>query len=156
MTIGSLVHGSCIIQPTKIAFSSEELSDMVQRCSLNRLNQFSTFLTIHLNGARQDPKILATLRNLDEIIFSGLPLPREVEEWAYSNSLPMRNLFGSTECGAMLTSVNRRDCNSPCLRPIEGVSYGFFPITEDEQSTASYQNPNAVLFELVILSSSGD
>lgn len=156
MTVGALAHGSCIIQPTKIAFSSEELTDMVQRCRLTRLNQFSTFLTTHLRNARQDPKLFTTLRNLDEILFSGLPLPHDEEEWAYRNELPMRNLFGSTECGAMLLSVNKRDSDSACLQPIEGVSYGFIPIADGEESENSYQNANAALVELVILSESGD
>lgn len=156
MAIGSLTHGSCIIQPTKIAFSSDELVDMVQRCNLTRLNQFSTFLTIHLRNARQDPKLLTLLRDLDEILFAGLPLPSDEEQWAYNNGLPMRNLFGNTECGAMLISLNFRDSDSPCLRSIEGTSYGFFSIDEQDEAAGPHQNANAALLELVILAQSGD
>jgi hypothetical protein len=96
MLIGALQHGSCVIQPTKIAFSSEELIDMIHRCQLNRLNQFSTFLSIHLRNSRQNRKLLGYLQSLDQILISGLSLPREDEDWAYKNGLHMKNLFGST------------------------------------------------------------
>ena len=88
--IGALQHGTCTIQPTKIAFSSEELVDMILRCHLNRLNQFSTFLSSHLRNARSHPKLLGQLRSLSEIIFSGLPLCREDEEFAYHNGLKIK------------------------------------------------------------------
>ena len=88
--IGSLQHGSCVIQPTKIAFSSEELVDMVNRCGLNRLNQFAAFLAVHLRQSRKDAKLLSILRNLDEVLYSGLPLPRDEEEWAYSQGILLK------------------------------------------------------------------
>ena len=97
MLIGALQHGTCTIQPTKIAFSSEELVDMILQCQLNRLNQFSTFLSSHLRNARLHPKLLEQLRSLSEIIYSGLPLHREDEEFAYRNGVKIkvyRTVFG--------------------------------------------------------------
>jgi hypothetical protein len=88
--ISSLQHGSCVVQPTEIAFSSGELVDMILRCGLNRLNQIPTFLCTHLRNARLDPKLLSMLRNLDEVWYGGLPLPREEEEWAYRNGINLR------------------------------------------------------------------
>ncbi|KAG1755171.1 uncharacterized protein EDB91DRAFT_277575 [Suillus paluster] len=155
MLIGTLQHGSCVIQPTKIAFTSEELIDMIHRCQLNRLNQFSTFLSIHLRNSRQNRKLLGYLQSLDEILFSGLPLPREEEDWAYKNGLNMKNLFGSTECGAMLLSVGGKGRDAPLLRPISGTSYGFLPIDTDIQSESGHKT-SAGMLELVILSGSGD
>ncbi|KAH7931106.1 acetyl-CoA synthetase-like protein [Leucogyrophana mollusca] len=154
MLIGALQHGSCVIQPTKIAFSSQELVDMIHRCHLNRLNQFSTFLSTHLRNSREDPKLLGLLQSLDQILFTGLPLGREDEDWAYRNGLKLRNLFGSTECGATLISVGGSGRDAPLLRPIPGVSYGFFPIDSAAQ-TENHQSSSRLL-ELVILSESGD
>jgi hypothetical protein len=85
--LGSLQHGSCVIQPTKIAFSTDELFDMVHRCGLNRLNQFATFLVSHLRNSRLNPKVLSLLVSLDEVLYSGLPLAREEEEWALHNGI---------------------------------------------------------------------
>lgn len=155
MLIGTLQHGSCVIQPTKIGFSSEELIDMIHRCQLNRLNQFSTFLSIHLRNSRQNRKLLGYLQSLDQIIFSGLPLPREDEDWAYKNGLNMKNLFGSTECGAMLLSIGGKGRDACLLRPIPGTSYGLLPIDADTQIESGHK-ASAQMLELVILSSSDD
>ncbi|KAG2752316.1 acetyl-CoA synthetase-like protein [Suillus brevipes Sb2] len=155
MLIGALQHGSCVIQPTKIAFSSEELIDMIHRCQLNRLNQFSTFLSIHLRNSRQNRKLLGYLQSLDQILLSGLSLPREDEDWAYKNGLNLKNLFGSTECGAMLLSMGGKGQDAPLLRPILGTSYGFLPIDADAQIESGHKT-SAQMLELVILSSSSD
>ncbi|GBE77841.1 acetyl-CoA synthetase-like protein [Sparassis crispa] len=158
MLIGSLLHGACVIQPTTISFSSQELVDMIQRCGLNRLNQFASFLAMHLRASRQDTKVLALLQGLDEVLYTGLPLSREEEDWANRNGIQLKNLFGSTECGAMLLSIGgRHGYKSSFLRPIEGTSYGFFPISPaSEESDGDYQDVNGQLLELVILSVSGD
>ncbi|KIK99040.1 hypothetical protein PAXRUDRAFT_823210 [Paxillus rubicundulus Ve08.2h10] len=155
MLIGSLRHGTCTIQPSIIAFSSEELIDMVHKCYLNRLNQFSTFLSIHLRNSRSHPKLLGCLQGLDEILFSGLPLNREDEEFGYRSGLRLKNLFGSTECGAMLLSIGGRGRDAPLLRAIPGTSYGFAPIDADHQLESGHQSSNQLL-ELVILADSGD
>lgn len=86
----SLQHGTCVIQPTQISFSSEELVAMVHRCGLNRLNQFAAFLANHLRASRLDPKLLSLLSSLDEVLYSGMPLAREEEEWAYRNRIKLR------------------------------------------------------------------
>ena len=85
--IGSMQHGACTIKPSKIGFSSEELVDMIARCSLNRLHQFASFLGLHIRHARQNPKLLAHLKALDTIMYSGLPLPSEEEEFANQTGL---------------------------------------------------------------------
>lgn len=162
MLVGALQHGSCTIQPSAISFSSSELMAMISNCSLNRLNQFATFLANHLRNSRNNPKILDLLKNLDEVLFSGLPLAREEEEWARRNGIQLRNLFGSTECGAMMLSIGVDGQNSNVLRPIEGTSYQFTapPSSNASSSQATnaepHTNANANLLELIIRSDSGD
>lgn len=62
---------------------------MVHRCGLNRLNQFSTFISSHFRNARENPKLLVDLQMLDSILYSGLPMPQEEEDWAYRNGLKL-------------------------------------------------------------------
>ncbi|KAK0465197.1 uncharacterized protein EV420DRAFT_1262611 [Desarmillaria tabescens] len=154
MLIGTLQHGSCVIQPTVIAFSPEELVDMIHRCHLNRLQQFGAFSAMNLRASRHDTKLLSLLAGLDEVLYTGMPLPREEEEWAYHNGLPIRNLFGSTECGATLISVGGCDPSAPLLRHLEGVSYSFVPI-QPEQNEAGHQS-TARMLEFIIRAESGD
>ncbi|TDL28374.1 acetyl-CoA synthetase-like protein [Rickenella mellea] len=155
MLMGAIQHGSCTIQPTRIDFSSEELADMISRCRLNRLHQFATFLTVHIRHARQNPKLLSVLRSLDTLLYSGLPLGSEEEEFGYSNSLPLRNLFGSTECGAMLISEGGSDRSARFLRPLNGVHYEFMPISPPTNASA-HVSANSQLAEMVIMSDSPD
>lgn len=134
---------------------------MVNTLSLNRLNQFSTFLSNHLRNSRQNPKLLDLLKGLDEVLFCGLPLDRDEEEWAMRNGLRLRNLFGSTECGAMLLSIGGQGPDSRLLRPIEGTSYEFRPSSSsaDPPSPSSAHtnaNSDAALLELVVRGDSGD
>ncbi|KAF7966436.1 hypothetical protein HWV62_38398 [Athelia sp. TMB] len=155
MMLGSLQHGSCTIQPTKITFSVDELLDMVIRCRMNRLHQFAAFLAINIRAARQDPKVLSVLQSLDHIVYSGLPLPQDDEAWGYSQGLPLYNLFGSTECGAMLLSVGGKGRDAAVLQALEGVSYGFFPTDKSASVESSHQSTGQML-ELVILADSPD
>ncbi|KAF8800389.1 acetyl-CoA synthetase-like protein [Phlegmacium glaucopus] len=153
MFVGSLQHGSCVIQPTSIGFSSEELIDMIRRCGLNRLNQFGSFLSGHFRNARQDAKLLSMLLSLDDVLYSGLALSQEEEQWALKSGMKLRNLFGSTEIGVMLLSGGH-DRNPALLQALPGTSYRFVPI-DSAQEEGVYQS-NAALYELVILADSPD
>ncbi|KAF8900464.1 hypothetical protein CPB84DRAFT_1778992 [Gymnopilus junonius] len=153
MFVGTLQYGSCVIQPTSIGFSSEELIDMIRRCGLNRLNQFAAFLMKHFKNARQDSKLLSIMKNLDDIVYSGMPLPYEDEQWALKSGLPLRNLFGSTEIGGMLIAGGN-ERNKALLQPLPGTSYKFVPI-ESAGEEAVHQS-TAALYELAILSDSPD
>jgi hypothetical protein len=55
---------------------------MIRRCGLNRLNQFASFLSImiHFRNARQDAK-LPSMLSLDDVLYSGLSLSQEDEQW---------------------------------------------------------------------------
>ncbi|RPD54672.1 acetyl-CoA synthetase-like protein [Lentinus tigrinus ALCF2SS1-7] len=158
MFLASFQNGACTIQPKAVTFSTDELALMITRGGLNRLNEFPAFFAVHVRAAKQSPKLLALLRSLDEILYSGQPMSREDEEWAYAQGLKMRNLFGSTECGAMLLSIRGGGQANPPLRPIEGTSYAFMPIEDesDDAEEGAYSNANARLLELVILANSDD
>lgn len=164
MLMGFLQHGACTIQPTALPFSSDELLDMVNRCGLNRLNQFASFLGTHLRNSRTNPALLAGLKQLDELLYTGLPLAVEEEAWAREHGILVKNCFGSTEVGAMMLSVGGRGADAPLLQVIEGTTYSFVPVTpapatdasSEPKSETEYADANQRLLELVILSDSGD
>lgn len=107
MFLGSMQHGACTIQPTKINFSPDELAQMITRCGLNRLNQFAAFLAMMIRNSRQNPKLLSLLRSLDEILYSGLQLPRDEEQFAYANGLKLKvSLTRSFQARCLLTRSN--------------------------------------------------
>ncbi|KAJ7070925.1 hypothetical protein C8F01DRAFT_1206578 [Mycena amicta] len=155
MLIGSVQHGSCVIQPSTISFSAQELVAMIQRCGLNRLNQFAAFLANHIRAARQDPKLLSLLCGLDEVLTSGMPLPLEEEDWAYNNGIKLRNLFGSTEAGGMLSSIGGSGDDARLLVPLAGTAYSFIPVAGDGGESQVHQS-TARMLEFVILAESPD
>ncbi|KAK7043985.1 hypothetical protein VNI00_008153 [Paramarasmius palmivorus] len=153
MLLGSLQHGACTVQPSKLPFTSSELIDMIANAGVNRIYQFSAFLSMHFRSARQDPKLASLLASLDEILTCGMPLPREDQDWAQKNGLHLRNLFGSTEAGgATLLSSRTRGSNASILTPLEGVHYLFKPIQETEGAHQS----TARLLEFIVMADSQD
>ncbi|KAG7099318.1 hypothetical protein E1B28_001176 [Marasmius oreades] len=153
MLMGYIQHGSCVVQPTTISFSSEELMDMIHHCGLNRLNQFAAFLAMQLRSSRNNPKLLSMLADLDEVLYGGMPLPQEEQEWALRNNINLRNLFGSTECGATLVSVGGSGADANLLRPLEGVSYSFEPV--HPSSEGAHQSTGRI-FEFIVRADSRD
>ncbi|PON27817.1 hypothetical protein TGAM01_v203584 [Trichoderma gamsii] len=148
MIMGFLKHGSCTIQPSQIAFSADELQNMVHRCGLNRLNQFSTFISAHFRRARENPKLLVDLQMLDSILYSGLPMPQEEEDWAYKHGLKLSNIFGSTEVGGMMVSIDGAGSDAALLRPLPGTVYMFEPAVAEDNGRQ--------FTELIILPESPD
>jgi hypothetical protein len=71
-------------------YSSEELIDMIHRCGLNRLNAFGSWLGMHLKNSREDAKLLSLLVGLDDVLYSGLAIPKEEEQWAIKNGIRVR------------------------------------------------------------------
>ncbi|KAF8637113.1 hypothetical protein AX17_003017 [Amanita inopinata Kibby_2008] len=154
MLIGSLQYGSCVVQPTTLSFGADELVSMIRHCGMNRLNQFATFLTNHLRSARSDPKLLTMLQDLDDVLYSGLTLSLEEESWARKNGIKLRNLFGSTECAAMLLSSAGAGHNGNLLKPSDGFVYRFVPIVQSPPPSG--HQSTARLLELVIMAESPD
>ncbi|CDO76611.1 hypothetical protein BN946_scf184868.g25 [Trametes cinnabarina] len=159
MLSGMIQHASCTVQFTKQAFSSEELIDMIERCGLSRINQFPTYLTHHLRNSRRDPKLLALLQGLDEILISGLMMSPEDEDWVYRNGIKLMNCYGSTEVGSMLVSSEDDAQNTAhALRPVPGTKYTFVPVEPAApcDPETGYHNENARLLELIVLAESPD
>lgn len=158
MLVGALANGNCMVQFTKQAFSSEELLDMVTRCGLSRITIFPTYLATHFRNSRRDPKVLAALQGLDEILISGLSMSVEDQRWARSNGIRVLDCYASTEVAVMMLSRGEQlEDRLPPLQPIEGVSYSFQPIAAPASTSESgYTNMHSRLVELVVLADSPD
>jgi hypothetical protein len=87
------LRGGCMVQPTTMPFSSEELMDIIDRCGLNQLNQFSSYFSRHLQRSRNDEKMLFSLRKLVDVRCGGLAMLQEDAEWAYQNGIKFRVSF---------------------------------------------------------------
>ncbi|KAF7332472.1 Acetyl-CoA synthetase-like protein [Mycena kentingensis (nom. inval.)] len=154
MLLGHLQHNACTIQPIAMPFSAAQLCEMVQDCGMTRLNIFGSYLAGHLRSARQDAALLRALQGLDEVLYTGLPLPRDEEAWAYTQGVKLCNVFGSTEVGALLVSVGGCGDDAGFLCHTNGVAYRFVPVAGAADAAAHVST--AQLLELVVLPESDD
>lgn len=98
---------------------------MITRCGLNRLRQFATFLGHHLRASKTNPKLLQALVQLDEVVYSGLPLGREEEAWGVQNGIKLYVSGVSvitveallTGCIPMILKLYRTSLGAPKLAP---------------------------------------
>ncbi|KAH8664639.1 acetyl-CoA synthetase-like protein [Xylariales sp. PMI_506] len=149
--VGFLQHGSCMIQPTNLPFSADELVTMVRSCDLNRLMVFGSRLASLLKSSRADADVLSALKSQDEIYYVGLSVAPEHLAWAAEHGIKLRNCFASTEVGAMLISIGGTGVESALLKP--------GPVTLCEFRPCGSQNirsEDGELVELVILPQSPD
>ncbi|KAH9837074.1 acetyl-CoA synthetase-like protein [Rhodofomes roseus] len=158
MLVGTLQHGSCMVQSTQQAYPTEEFLDMVNRCGVTRVNIFPPLLAVHLRNSRKDPVVLAALQGLDQILIAGLTMSQEDQQWVQSQGIKVLDCYASTEVAIMMTSDRGVEGNRlPPLRPNSGGSYKFMPIIPAAAASESgYQNIHAHLVELIVLADSPD
>jgi len=68
-------------------YDDDEFVSMVVDANLNCLNQFSGFLVNRLKTAMNDTKLATLLKGLDQVLYCGLPLAPEQEDWAIKQGL---------------------------------------------------------------------
>ena len=152
MLMGAIQHGSCTIQPAKVPYGVDEFMDMFKLCGLNRINIYSPPLTSLLRQAKENRQLFDALTGLNEVLYSGLALPQDEEDWAYRNGIRLKNIFGSTECGALLVSIGGTGRDARLLRPLDHTAYAFIPVDTSDTTVT----PQTRLLELIVLSHSGD
>ncbi|KAJ7595197.1 hypothetical protein C8J56DRAFT_774849 [Mycena floridula] len=101
----SLYRGVSTVMPSSVLFGTEEMTNMMKFCGLNRLLRFGTTLQNTLETAQTDPEVLSRLRSLREITYSGTSLTQEVQIWAVENGLTLRTLIASSEVGMMMSTT---------------------------------------------------
>ena len=78
-----------------MALPTDELLGMVKYCGLNRLFQYSTFLSPHIRAARHSAEVKKALQQIKGIIYTGVAIDPEDAEYAHSNDI---SIFVSMEC----------------------------------------------------------
>jgi acyl-coenzyme A synthetase/AMP-(fatty) acid ligase len=97
--MGWMQQGACVIQPSSMLFGADELASMIQHCGLTHLAQFAAFLAAKLREAKSNDKLMSLLSSLDDVVYSGMPLAPEEEDWAYRNGISVRvSAFLAYDC----------------------------------------------------------
>ncbi|KAF5005592.1 hypothetical protein FDECE_7999 [Fusarium decemcellulare] len=148
--IGSIGRGGSMVLPSNQPYTTRELGQMIDDCELTVLNMFSTFLSKVLDEARSDPALLAALKGLDYIVYSGLPLGVVDETWGREQGLKLFNCFACTEVGIMMQSFGGRAEDQPHFVTLaKSAMYEFVPVSDGSDSSEE-------LLELVVPPESPD
>lgn len=84
--------GGCVVQSSYYDYTPTELVEMVESAGVNRIFQFANILKRNLEFAKSgvpEPRLLGALKGLRQITFGGMSLPREWEDWAFSQDIPL-------------------------------------------------------------------
>jgi hypothetical protein len=96
--MGAVYSGFCTVQSSSMSAPTSELVTMITTCGVNRLVLYASFLSSHIKEARKSPAVASVLASCRQILHTGVSLPREDEEWAVKNALPItvNTFFGRT------------------------------------------------------------
>ncbi|RKL11925.1 hypothetical protein BFJ70_g16364 [Fusarium oxysporum] len=147
-------RGGCMVLPTSIPYSVNELKRMVKECKITTLNMFSSFMADVIRQARKDPEVLAMLQHFDACTHGGLPLDEKEGAWAREQGVNLINAFASTEVGCLM--ISRGGQEGQYLRLWPGSTFELRPISlvsdakdGDASSTANGASSEK-LVELVV------
>ncbi|KZT41395.1 acetyl-CoA synthetase-like protein [Sistotremastrum suecicum HHB10207 ss-3] len=148
LVLSAFQRSACIVQPTSLPYSPSEFQTMIRDCGVNRLYVFSPILSRYVQLAKTDASVLQSMKSLRQVLYTGLPLAEEDATWAFKQGIKLLNMFGSTECGPLLSSSAHAD-PAAGLKALPGTAYRFVPIDENDRSPER-------LLELVVLETSSD
>jgi acyl-coenzyme A synthetase/AMP-(fatty) acid ligase len=150
---------STFVQPSSLAFDSDELIDMVRRCSLTVLAQFPPLFAIHLQRARRDPELRKILQSLSAVVLVGMAPTDADMAWCAEKKIPLQLAFASTEAGVLLMTIPGKPAT--WYYPVEASSYQFEPVEDEDPAPPAASNEGSAeqprtqkLLELVVLSDS--
>ncbi|KAJ7983251.1 acetyl-CoA synthetase-like protein [Mycena polygramma] len=118
--------GHCLVQTSKPNFEADELLAMVKE-GLNAMLQYSPWLSKLLRIARENPTVLAALKNMGQINYTGAALNPEDESSAAEQGILVTALYATTECAGCLVTPLAEKVLSPGMRVINGINCKFIP-----------------------------
>jgi acyl-coenzyme A synthetase/AMP-(fatty) acid ligase len=128
---------------------------MVTEWKLTHLRIFASHLAALFREARINPALLAALKSVNEVVYTGLALDVTEVIWARENAISVRNGYGSTELGIVMLSVGGSGDDATLFEPSPGMAYNMILVLSGDSGGTGCKAPKGTLFELVVLPSSG-
>lgn len=100
LAISYLAHtGSCLIQTSKADMDPSEFYALVEQGGMNRCLLYASWFSRLLEIAKKDTKMLSTLKDMRQIVYTGASLNPENEKWVYEQGIPVTLMYATTEIG---------------------------------------------------------
>ncbi|KAJ6529982.1 acetyl-CoA synthetase-like protein [Mycena vulgaris] len=146
--------GHCLVQTSKPDFEVNEFLAMVENEGLNSMILYAPWFSKLLSIARSYPVVLAALKGMGQICYTGAALNPDDEVWATEQGIPTTALYATTECAGCLVSPLGVKGILPAMRVLEGVNCKFIPIRglddSDLDGDAEQRFRGGQLFDLFI------
>ncbi|GJJ13823.1 hypothetical protein Clacol_008080 [Clathrus columnatus] len=144
-----LKNAACIVLTPWTNFTPNELVQIIKECKINVIHQYASILTRLLKAAPTNPELTLALQSLKFIVHGGSSIGEKESNWAMEHGIPLKNVFGLTETGLLMTSKEDNNVFYPLQFP--GLKHEFWPVDETQDDLT-----RARLLELVILKESLD
>ncbi|KAJ7592020.1 acetyl-CoA synthetase-like protein [Mycena floridula] len=122
--------GQCLVQSSKPDFPASELLAMVDQ-GLNGLMIYAPWLSKLITLSRTDSGVLAALKALAQINYTGAAMNPEDEIWMAEQGIPVANMYATTETGICLVSNIAEKSTIPLMRLVPGSQCQFIPASDD-------------------------
>ncbi|KAJ7749584.1 acetyl-CoA synthetase-like protein [Mycena maculata] len=152
------LRGSCLVQTSRSDFSAEEFMALVNEQGMNRMFIYADWLVKLASIARADEKVLAALRGMRQIAYTGAAINPEVEKWLVGQNVPISTMYATTEVSPALVSNLADRTTLPAMRVMPGVDLTFIPASnvtvEDLDGDAAGRSKGGILYDVFIPASS--
>ncbi|KAJ7709507.1 acetyl-CoA synthetase-like protein [Mycena rosella] len=152
------LSGSCLVQTSCSNFSAEEFIALVNQQGMNRMFIYADWLVTLASIARNDDKVLAALRGMRQVTYTGASINPEVEKWLVEQGVPIATMYATTEVSPALVSNLADRTTLPAMRVMPGVDLTFIPVSklsvEDLDGDAAGRSKGGILYDLFIPASS--
>ncbi|KAF8194081.1 acetyl-CoA synthetase-like protein [Pholiota molesta] len=146
--------GQCLVQTSKPDFDASEFLALIAEAGMNWAFLYAPWLSKLIGIARNDANVLAALKGLVEVTYTGAALNPSDEAWLVENGVKATAMYATTESGCCLVSDVNNTAALPSMHIIKDVDAKLIPATsskkEDLDGDAASRLQGGNLFDLFI------
>ncbi|KAJ7226281.1 acetyl-CoA synthetase-like protein [Mycena rebaudengoi] len=154
------LRGACLVQTSHSDISAEELLALVNQEGMNRMFIYADWLARLSAIAKDDGRVLAALKKMRQITYTGAAINPEVSKWLVEQGIPLATMYATTEVSPILVSNLAEPTTLPGMRVVEDVDCSFIPTSsislEDLDGDAAARAKGGILHDLFIPASCGN
>ncbi|KAF8174893.1 acetyl-CoA synthetase-like protein [Pholiota molesta] len=121
--------GQCLVQTSKPDFDTSEFLALIAEAGMNWAFLYAPWLSKLIGIARNDVNVLAALKGLVEVTYTGAALNPSDEAWLVENGVKATAMYATTES---VSDVNNTAA-LPSMRIIKGVDAKLIPATSSQK-----------------------
>ncbi|KAF9477030.1 acetyl-CoA synthetase-like protein [Pholiota conissans] len=146
--------GQCLVQTSKPDIDANEFMALIAEAGMNWAFLYAPWLSKLINIAKTDEKVLAALKGLVEVTYTGAALNPSDEAWLVENGVKATAMYATTESGCCLVSDVNNTAALPSMHIIKGINVKLIPATSSKKEVldgdAASRLQGGKLFDLFV------